>query len=455
MPLKFHRLVLPLLLILSSILSLTACRQEASPALARMMMDEGALPAASGPDLFYSCNDGSLLYTYGDADIFRFAQQCADCEAEGYERYSSAVMGSTAAVTYVKDRAMAHVYWHATTKELNVVLSQDAGATLPPAEPTASEGSVPCTITQIMDDTNDIGMGYVVQLTDGSYIVYDGSFAEQADRIEQFLLDHHPGEGLPLVRAWVLTHSHQDHVEAFRTLAQRARQEATFTIEYVIVSPMNHAEYQLSDEDSTAYLSTELYSDVAAFTGAQVVFAHTGMTFAFGNLRMEVLYTPESLFKSTEDIYYFNNTSVVTRLYDENYSALFLGDVGELGTDLMIRCYGDSYLSSDACQIAHHGLEDVPLSFYEVVRAPLLLYPCSQRAYDQRGQNGSTRRGLQEKPYTKEILIAGLSQYTVPWGKKFEASATLSMPDYIPLDEPKDDFPNSINRPLLHINTTE
>ena len=232
------------------------------------------------------------------------------------------------------------------------------------------------------------------------------------------------------------------------TMAEEARCEETFTVEYFLVSPMNHAEYPLSHEDHTAYLSTDFYRDAAAFTGAKVVFAHTGMTFTFGNLQMEVLYAPESLFKTTDEIHYFNNTSLVTRLRDGDYSALFLGDVGELGTNLMSHFYGD-YIQSDMCQISHHGLEDVPLSFYDQVRAPLLFYPCSQRAYDQFGQNGHTRRGLQRMPYTKEILIAGLEQYTRAWGKVFDENAPLSMPDYVPPEVVGDELPASVGRPTV------
>ena len=455
MPLKIHRTLL-LLLTISLLLSATACgTSEPQPVLARMMTVNAESPAANEPDLLYSCNDGSLLFTYRNADIHDFIAECRQYETDGYTPYSSSVMGNTVAATYVRDRALVHVYWHITLHELNVAVSQDAGATLPPVTTDSSPAAetAPCTVTQMMDGENDIGMGYIVQLTDGSYIIYDGSFAGQAEKIKRVLLENHTGEGAPLVRAWVLTHSHLDHIEALRAMAEEARRQETFTVEYFIVSPMNHAEYELSHEDHTAYLSTDFYRDAAAFTGSRVVFAHTGMTFTFGNLRMEVLYAPESLFKTTDEIHYFNNTSLVTRLYDENYSALFLGDVGEAGTNLMVDFYGD-YIQSDMCQISHHGLEDVPLSFYDRVRAPLLFYPCSQSAYDQFGQNGHTRRGLQKMPYTKEILIAGLEQYTRAWGTVFDKNAPLSMPDYIPPEIVGDELPTSVGRPSVPIDKT-
>ena len=425
---EFRRFITAILITLAVILPLTACNDTPPPAMARQIMTG---PAAMDPDLSYICQDGSLLYTYYDSTPEDFSRLCRDYENQGYTLYNASVMGDNLVSTYVAGSAMVHIYRHGATGELNLVQSGDAGATLPPAIPEHGEEVTPCTVTQMMDEDSPIGMGYVVQLTDGSYILYDGSYESQVDRIEQFLLENHRGEGRPVIRAWVLTHSHQDHVEAFMTFAERARAEERFIVEHIIVSPLNPDEYTLNEKDDVNYLSGDFYQDAEAFTGAKVIFAHTGMTFAFGNLRMEVLYAPESHFKQTNQILYFNNTSLVTRLYDNNYSALFLGDVGHTGTDLMVEYYGD-YLQSDMCQVSHHGLKDVPLSFYEVVQAPLLFFPCNQDLYNRFGDNGDVRLGLQEKPYTKEILIAGLAQYTRPWGTTFAADAPLSMPDYVP-----------------------
>ena len=433
MPIKIQRIPL-LCIFLTALLTLVACGIQPSTS---DQENAQASVITQDPALTYVCRDGSILYTYRDSLPEDFSLLCERYEEQGYTLYNSSVMGNNVASTYVNGSAMAHIYRHESTGELNLVLSEDAGATLPPAIPEKANELTACTVTQMMDADSEIGMGYVVQLTDGSYIVYDGSFARQADKILQFLQEHHLGEGKPLVRAWVLTHSHRDHYEAFRVLAEQALSEEAFTVEYFIVSPLNDENYELSAE--SGYLSREFYREVEAFTGAKVIFAHTGMTFHFGTLSMEILFAPESYFKNTGKIYYFNNTSLVTRLFDSRYSALFLGDVGHTGTDLMVQYYGN-YLQSDMCQISHHGYEDVPVSFYQVVQAPILFYPCNQQAYEMQDRYYHVRRELQDEPYTKEILIAGLAQYTRPWGTTFTEDAPLSIPDYIPSEAIKDEF---------------
>jgi hypothetical protein len=163
--------------------------------------------------------------------------------------------------------------------------------------------------------------------------------------------------------------------------------------------------------------------------GAKLVFAHTGMLFNFCNLNMEILMAPETLYKDTSDVGNFNNTSIVTRLFDDDYNALFLGDIAIKGSTYMHEIYG-SYLKSDVCQVSHHGVEDVPLSFYEEVKASILYYPCNIWLYDLQDRNDDVRIALENRDYTKEILIAGCGEYKRAWGTRFAADAPLSIPDY-------------------------
>ena len=399
----------------------------------------------------YECEDGSLLSTYMQKTAEDFAGVCSYYIQAGYNLYNTSDMGGNLSSTYVKGDAMAHIYYHPSNDEMNIVLSETAGATLPPATPAVTDGDYECTVVQMMDAEHVNGMGYIIQLKDGSYIVYDGAYSSQTNKIERYLTENHKGEGKPIIRAWVLTHSHNDHYPVFQMFAKRTQRGEKFIIEHVIVSPMNEDNYFMNDpNDRDPYLSTEFYEDVAKFTGAKVVFAHTGMKFTFCNLDMEILYAPESHYKTTDDLGNFNNTSVVTRLSGEGYSALFTGDVGMQGANIMLNLYGD-YLKSDICQISHHGVEDVPLSFYEKVQAAILYYPCDLWLYDQTDRHWEERKAMETWDCTKEILIAGLGQYVRAWGTTFATDAPLSMPDY-PISETEEE---TTEEPETEEETTE
>ena len=389
---------------------------------------EVALPAGyETADTVYACHDGSTLYAYAGKTETDFEAVCDGYKALGFKVYSDTNKAGNRFTTLVGDGPMAHVYWLKDTGELNLVLSDTAADTLPPVTPEVTDGDYACSIVQMKDNTNVNGMAYIIQLKDGSYIVYDGSYSGQARKLTKYMQDNYTGEGKPTVRAWILTHSHNDHFPTFQTVCRRM--SGSVNVEYIIYSPLNSETFTLDDEQGY-YSSDDFREDAAALEGAKVVYAHTGMEFTFCNLTLEVLMTPETLFQNTTELGNFNNTSVVTRLYDENYKALFLGDIAVKGSDRMASLYGD-YLKSDVCQVSHHGVEDVPLSFYETVQASILYYPCNIWLYDQTERHYDVRVALENRDYTKEILIAGCGEYKRAWGTTFEADAPLSMPDYV------------------------
>ena len=387
-----------------------------------------SLPAGyETADTVYPCQDGSTLHVYAGKTEADFEAVAAYYKEQGFRVYSDTNKAGNRFTTFVGDGPMAHVYWLKDNGELNIVLSDTAAATLPPAAPEVTDGDYACSVVQMKDNTNVNGMAYIIQLKDGSYIVYDGSYSGQARKLTKYMQDNYTGEGKPTVRAWILTHSHNDHFPTFQTVCRRM--SGSVNVEYIIYSPLNSETFTLDDEQGY-YSSDDFREDAAALEGAKVVYAHTGMEFTFCNLTLEVLMTPETLFQNTTELGNFNNTSVVTRLYDENYNALFLGDIAVKGSDRMASLYGD-YLKSDVCQVSHHGVEDVPLSFYETVQASILYYPCNIWLYDQTERHYDVRVALENRDYTKEILIAGCGEYKRAWGTTFEADAPLSMPDYV------------------------
>ena len=402
---------------------------------------QATLPDAYGNDMadvIYNGGDDSVLYTFKKKSADDFEAACKYYTDNGYMVYRRTEKGRNKFTTLTNCTAMAHVYWLEALNELNIVISNTAANNLPPVIPDVTDGDVECSIVQLEDSSHVNGMSYVIQLKDGSYIVYDGSYASQAEKLLNYLQDNHKGKRKPLIRAWVITHSHDDHYPAFSQIACRWADQ--IQVEFVLINPLNKDDFELYGEE--LYLSTTFLNDVAQFDGAKVVYVHTGMEFTFCNLTMEVLCTPDDLYKNVtkrtqanRDIN-FNNTSVVTRLYDAEYQVLFTGDIGKCGADMMEQIYGD-YLKSDVCQVAHHGVEDVPFTFYDVVKAPILFYSCDYNLYDNNKRHLTVRLKLEKTDYTKEILIQGLGRYIRVWGTRFALDAPLSIPNYIPSEAHK------------------
>lgn len=361
------------LLLSAMLISMTACAQnpEQESGSDTVAETEGeTLPDPIDPvsfgdaDITYKCQDDSVLSTYAGKTAEDFAGVRSYYLQKGCEIYAESEKAGNLFATLVNGEFMAHIYWIKYSGELNVVLSETAGDMLPPAQsPEIAQGSAKPSVTQMRDSSNVNGMCYIVQLPDGSFIVYDGSYEKRAKKVMAQIEELHTGTGNPLIRAWVLTHSHDDHHPTFSYFCNKYANDVK--VEYVIFAPI---EQQLAKKiGGDDYFNTDIHADIAKL-GAKTVYAHTGMEFTFGNFKMEVLLAPDDLFKIGNHNDYFNNSSLVTRIYTEDYRALFTGDIGKEGTNLMTEMYGD-YLKSDYCQVSHHGVEDVPLEFYELVEA--------------------------------------------------------------------------------------
>ena len=421
------------ILLLTMLLSMVACNKDGQQSANDATTEADTEPSvpALDPAGFgkaddeYVCRDESVLYTYKNKTAEQFAGVCAFYEEDGYALYSESEKVGNLFATYVRDTDMAHVYWLKSRGELCIVLSDTAGGTLPPAaSPEIMQGEYIPSITQMRDSSNVNGMCYIIQLPDGSFIVYDGSYEKRGNKVISQLQELHGEEGTPLVRAWVLTHSHDDHYPAFSYVCNRKADDVK--VEYVIFAPIDaDLAKQIGGDD---YFNRGVHADVAKL-GATIVYAHTGMEFSFGDFKMEVLLAADDLFKVGNHNNYFNNSSLVTRIYSQDYSAMFTGDIGKEGADWMMDVYGE-YLQSNVCQVSHHGVEDVPLEFYETVQASILYYPCNKWLYDQTERHYDVRMALEQRSYTKEILIAGVGLFTREWGKTFDADAALSMPEY-------------------------
>lgn len=389
----------------------SVAEETATQALAETKAPEGTEEVK--PDQEYYCADDSVLSTYKKRTQEDFDLACAHFEKKGYALYSSLKNSGISAKTYTKGSALAHLYYHPVSKELNLVRSQTASDTLPPATPAGTGGKFPCTVTQLNQHPIEFnGMGYVIQLTDGSFIVYDGGYTDSAEELLDTLTDQADGKK-PAIRAWVLTHLHGDHTQVLKALSARKNVAELFTLEHVIYSPvpLNNPGVDEAKEENAKKLSS-IRKAVAQIPGARLVYAHTGMNFTFCNLTMEILYTPESLFRNLRTPEPFNNSSILSRLKGEKGSMLFTGDIDTLGANLSLRLYGDD-LASDMVQMAHHGLNGPP-AFYETVGAATLWYPCSASFYEY-GSNKPMRNALANSPVTREIIIAGNGRATRPF----------------------------------------
>ena len=256
------------------------------------------------------------------------------------------------------------------------------------------------TITQLPFTGNAVGMGYVIRLEDGRFIVIDGGGVNtggvEYDRLWNVLTELYkdafgkaPTARDPIViAAWINTHSHWDHYEAFQQMLRKYGKTGLLRMEYMLGNfPDDMSIYAVQAStlhmgNGTAIPTLQGYVN----GGFQYVKVHTGQKLYLANVTLEILMTYED--HNPRRICNSNDTCTVVRFEIANKdapaaaptTAIFLADAFRFQSRYLCAMYG-SYLQSDIVQLAHHGNIGCEKAVYEAIAAKVVLFPHQYSAF--------------------------------------------------------------------------
>lgn len=232
-------------------------------------------------------------------------------------------------------------------------------------------------------DTERSGMGYILRLADGRFIVYDGGFEStelrNADKLYNIMKTYAPTSGpyanKVVIAAWVLTHPHSDHIGAFMYFSKYyvGYTGAPATLQNVICNLPSIAD-NISDTNAVIGYGADLseakmdrYNKTLLALqeqGVNVYKAHVGQKYYFNEATVEILFTaenflPDQISAENSNVHGTNATSIVSRVTWEcsaySYKALFTGDANYFTIKELNRLYGSDLSSPNFVQIPHHG----------------------------------------------------------------------------------------------------
>lgn len=220
------------------------------------------------------------------------------------------------------------------------------------------------------------GMGLVMTLSDGSYIVYDGGLHLDAPILLDYLEKNNVRAEKPRIAAWVLTHSHGDHYLAMREIAKSYADRVT--VEHFLLTPrLSRYEFEQYEGFLGETFPVEC---LPKFEGARMLKPHTGQLLYYRDAKIEILHTQEEMLPN--QFRWMNEASMITRVYLGGQSILLPAD-GELGTDVQLPTTYGYALESDFFQVAHHAFSGGSYTLYDLVRAKVAFFTCNEDRFNK------------------------------------------------------------------------
>lgn len=332
-----------------------------------------AYPFAT-PEVINCDRDTFLLYVKNGSEQDLLAYRDLLTQA-GYQAVSSTQLQGNRYETLVNGDDAVYLYYTAYARSIRIVCG-------PTDLLGASECSIDApeqytsTLTFVNQPGNiDCGQGYIFLLPDGRFLIHDGGYRanNKPDYLYKALTAVAPDPSNITIAAWFISHPHPDHQLGFEEFVENHGADAGVTVERVIFNYIQPEKYTIDYEADAEYVRS-IYAHAETYIpDAQVIKAHTGQTFVFGSVSVEILYTVEDLLPVAK-FDSFNTSSMVIRLNTGEQTVLFLADTTKTSGTILEKSFGD-YLKSDIMQLAHHGYGPVNNSLYETVQAEVLLWP--------------------------------------------------------------------------------
>ena len=353
--------------------------RDLMPEESKKWITEG-IPTRKGVDACYGVGgDSYLLYRKGSGkDEYKAYQE--QLLQNGFQRYSEGEVGTLRHSCFVNDQAIVNLSFSTSDGVLRSVVEDKRKTELPPLDEIRDGdrmGVAPKVVLfgDLYYEAADCGMGYIFRMEDGTFLVIDGPFNAPNTVVDHFFghLESLAEGGPIVISAWILTHAHPDHTRIFSALAKKYADRVqvrrlihNFPGKMMLYGSghQNWAEYEYGLVEG----AIKAYQPSPTF-----IRAHTGQTYRFPGLSVDILFTLDD-FKQPFFPDNFNATSLVFRLTVAGQTFMFLGDTDPTAIGIFQKRFGD-LLKSDVVQVAHHGYYGGTKEVYDVIAAPIVLWP--------------------------------------------------------------------------------
>ncbi|MBO5415035.1 MAG: hypothetical protein J6A83_00205 [Clostridia bacterium] len=366
----------------------------------RGIQNYGLAPAYDGAgveELVFSLDAYKSYYVLEHgASVKDYEDYCDKLLKNGFSLYSSKSSNGNSFATYTDGENIVNVS-HISYKDvdryvvrdisyMSIAVDSTKNSALPPKGENFEE------ITTLQVSMID---GFVIRLTDGRFLVIDSGLNREhiIEAIYGELCRQNVREGKPVVAAWMFSHAHCDHVDAFIEILKRYGDK--IEVQTVIhgfpahdtYSGKNYMEYYMDKESEAMTARSNEIKRLMDETmpEGRFVIAHTGQIFEYPGVRLEIVFTAENLYR--QQMFDTNASSVVYMLTMAGGKMLALGDAVDIASKAIRRIHGKE-LSCDLVVLAHHAYNGGDEEMYHNTGAKVAIWPNLLEDIEEKGLVG-------------------------------------------------------------------
>lgn len=337
------------------------------------VVDTNDLPTYNGKPFTTNvgAGQGSRVLVERETNVEEYNAYLTALKAAGFEEYATNTLEQNLFATYTNDKYIVNAMFLPAMGATKIMVDHRERFGLPgkESENVYTKTDKPTEFTQLglaaISGSAANGMGYVVKLTDGRFVIVDGGYAYNTGggaNSAKFILDTLKKMADDptniVIAAWIVTHIHTDHAGGFMGMGNAYPNEVT--IENLIYNQPSDAQMvSCGIGERIKWMSTAIENfEKAKNPIKNIVKAHPGQQFFFCDLTITIVGTLDLLEPHT--LISGNNSSIVSMFEMNGGKVLLTGDCEPAEGRAIRDIFGgidnlDSYLKSDFIQLAHHG----------------------------------------------------------------------------------------------------
>ena len=325
-----------------------------------------------------------LMTNTGDEVYNSYIKTLTD---NGFKEQSNRVANNNLLGVYTNDEAAITIYYTPQSNSTRIIVepvenyyvSSNATVTAVTTPKLTMIGRKFSSNSTYLGVDNNYGlMCFLIRLSDGRFIVVDGGVSDNsnssyAQALYSCMMEQAVDKNNITIAAWVITHSHSDHIGGFCSFA--ASYSKYVKLEALLLNFPSDADAEAASDEKGSYSKFRTHAQ-SYYKSTPMYKVHTGQIYTIADATIEIFYTHEDFVTMSRTIASntnWNNSSIIFGFGIAGQKIMFLGDSQEIPNNQTANIFG-SYLKSDFVQVAHHGGLGGTNAIYKAVDPKIALF---------------------------------------------------------------------------------